>query len=101
RNWKLQRHLYQRFGGGRVLWQQAGIEAFDATRKWIESAETAGDFAVTGRQLRDALYHYWTMQNYGAFLTDDPQRVRDSLTAPPWLAASTEKEKPTAAGDSP
>ncbi|MEM8866535.1 MAG: hypothetical protein AAGF31_13405, partial [Planctomycetota bacterium] len=32
RNWKLQRHLYQRFGGGRVLWQQAGIEAFDATR---------------------------------------------------------------------
>ena len=29
-HWKLQRHLFDHYGGGRLLWQQRGIEAFDA-----------------------------------------------------------------------
>jgi hypothetical protein len=29
-HWKFQKHLYDNYGGGRLLWQQAGIEAYDA-----------------------------------------------------------------------
>ena len=29
KNWKFQKHLYDKYGGGRILWQQAGAEAFD------------------------------------------------------------------------
>ncbi len=43
-NWKLQRHFYDHFGGGRVMYQQAGLEAFDAYRRWIESEELKGSF---------------------------------------------------------
>ena len=86
--WKLQRHLYDRFGGGRVLWQQMGVEAFDAMRRFLEGEEAAGRFAVTDPALRRALYAYWTTRRHGNFLTDDPLRVREMLLAPSWLGAS-------------
>jgi hypothetical protein len=41
-SWKFQRHLYDRYGGGRVLWQQAGLEAFDAMHRWLLDEEKQG-----------------------------------------------------------
>lgn len=84
RNWKLQRHLYDEYGGGRILWQQAGLEAFDATRKWLESLEKAGKFKIADPTLRTAFYEYWTTQKHGAFLTDDEIRIRREFLEPQW-----------------
>ena len=84
RNWKLQRHLYDEYGGGRILWQQAGLEAFDATRKWLESLEKAGKFKITDPALRTVFYEYWTTQKHGAFLTDDEIRIRREFLEPEW-----------------
>ena len=86
-NWKFQRHLYQTYGGGSILWQQAGIEAFDATRTWLETLERNGKFKITDPELRSTLYHYWTTQRHGSFLTDDKQRIREFLE-PEWLERS-------------
>ncbi len=83
-NWKLQRHLYDEYGGGRILWQQAGLEAFDATRRWLESLEEAGKFRITDPTLRSAFYEYWTTQKHGAFLTDDEARIRKEFLEPEW-----------------
>jgi hypothetical protein len=83
-NWKLQRHLYDEYGGGRILWQQAGLEAFDANRKWLESLEEAGKFKITDPTLRTAIYEYWTTQKHGAFLTDDETRIRMGFLEPEW-----------------
>jgi hypothetical protein len=39
---KRQRFLQRRFGGKRVLWQQFGVEAFDATYRLVLSLEKEG-----------------------------------------------------------
>jgi hypothetical protein len=82
-NWKLQRHFYDRFGRGRVLWQQAGLEAFDAYRRWIESEEQKGSFQITDRRLRSSFYHYWK-RNDGSFITD-PGELRRAFLEPEWV----------------
>ena len=84
--WKFQRHLYDRYGGGRVLWQQAGLEAFDAMRKWLEAHEEKGDFRITDPALRAAFYEYWTAANHGAFMIRDPERIRREFLQPEWAA---------------
>jgi len=58
--WKLERHLHDKYGGGRILWQQSGLEAFDATRKWLESEEQKGHFKITDAKLRETFYRRWT-----------------------------------------
>ena len=87
KNWKFQRHLHEQYDGGRILFQQAGLEAFDATRKWLEKLEKDGEFKIRDPELRAALYHYWTKQDHGAFLTNDKQRIREFL-APEWFKES-------------
>lgn len=89
--WKFQKHLYDQYGGGRILWQQAGLEAFDAHRKWLESREKARDFQITDPKLRETFYEYWTTMNHGPFLTDDKERIREEFLEPKWLVKG-EKE---------
>ena len=87
-HWKFQRHLYQNYGGGRILWQQAGLEAFDAMRNWLEAQEKQGKFKITDPELRKKFYEYWTAHDHGAFLTDDPERIRREFLEPPWMQVS-------------
>lgn len=84
-NWKLQKHLYENFGGGRILWQQAGQEAFDAMRTWLELQEKNGEFQITDPKIRVQFYQYWN-QDHGAFLTSDEKRIREEFLQPPWAA---------------
>lgn len=90
-HWKGQKYLYDNYGGGRILWQQAGVEAFDATRKFLEAREKAGDFKFTDDTLRARFYAYWTTQNHGPFLTDDPDRIKQEFLNPPWAPKPPEK----------
>ncbi|MFO0883663.1 MAG: hypothetical protein U0894_05655 [Pirellulales bacterium] len=84
-NWKFQRHLYDKFGGGRILWQQAGLEAFDAMHKWLESMEAAGEFKISDPKLRATFYEYWTTMKHGAFLTADKERIQKEFLEPEWM----------------
>ncbi len=83
-HWKMQLHFYQNFGGGRILWQQRGIEAFDAMHTWLNTQEKNGKFSITDKKLRDAFYHYWTTMDHGAFITVDQQRINDEFLNPEW-----------------
>jgi hypothetical protein len=82
-NWKMQRHFYDRFGGGRVLWQQAGLEAFDAYRRWLESEERKGNFKITDPKLRQAFYRYWKL-SHDPFMITDPEEIRRGFLKPEW-----------------
>jgi hypothetical protein len=88
-NWKFQRHLYDRYGGGRVLWQQEGMEAFDAMRTWLEAQEKQGEFKIADPKLRATFYEYWTTQNHGSFLIEDPARIKSEFLEPEWAAKRT------------
>lgn len=67
---KAQKLLYEQFGGGRLLFQQSGVEAFDATRRLLEERESAGAFAITDPEVRALAYEYWTREHGSMFITD-------------------------------
>ncbi len=83
-NWKLQRHFYDHFGGGRVLWQQAGYEAFDAYRRWLESEERQGNFKINDPKMRQVFYRYW-QQSHAPFLFSDAEQIRSQFLEPDWV----------------
>lgn len=64
---KKQRFLQRRFGGQRVLWQQFGTEAFDATHRLILSLEKDGTIAFATPADRTLALDYWT-RDHGAWL---------------------------------
>jgi hypothetical protein len=97
-NWKFQKHLYDNFGGGRVLWQQAGLEAFDATRTCLESLEKQGEFKITDARLRAKLYEYWTRNNHPGLFTDN-EVIRREFLEPKWIAPAVAKAPPRAGQD--
>ena len=84
-SWKLQHHIYTTYGRGRVLWQDAGLEAFDAMRVWLEARERAGDFRIDDPTLRDRLYAYWTSVDHGDALSGDADFIRHEFLDPYWL----------------
>ena len=71
-NTKAQRHIYQRFGQGRVLFQQGGMEAFDATYRLIQTLEQDGKFKFANPADRTQALAYWTTDKHGPYLMRDP-----------------------------
>lgn len=84
-----QRYLYENYGGGRVLFQQFGLEAFDAMHHWLLQREEQGDFQISDEELRRAFYAYWTTHDHGAFLSEEPEQI-EALTTPIWLKEQSE-----------
>jgi hypothetical protein len=85
-SWKFEHYLYVTYGGGRLLWQQAGTEAFDATYRWLNDQERAGAFRITDERLRKLFYAYWTTKDHGSFLFADKERIRSEFLEPGWAA---------------
>lgn len=75
------RHAHERFGGGRLMFQQAGVEAFDATRRLIEHLEAQGRIRFDDPSVRALAYDYWT-RDHGAWLISDEARIREALEGP-------------------
>jgi len=78
-SWKFQKSLHQRYGG-MVIYQQLGIEAVGGMRRWLESHESAGHFAILDPQLREDFWHYYVRQDHPAKAT-----AADPFKVPPWL----------------
>lgn len=83
-NWKFQLHLYKNFGGGRLLWQQGGIEAVDAMRSFIETQERKGAFKIADEDLRERFYSEWTALESDPFVIKDKERIRAEFLEPEW-----------------
>lgn len=95
----VQMHLYQNYGGGRLLWQQFGVEAFDATVAFINEQEKLGNLKFDRAEHRDAALHYWTRLDHGSFLfdpADNPQSAEEFVN-PPWLERSLKVNNKTIA----
>lgn len=86
-HWKFEKHLYDNFGGGRVAWQQRGMEAFDAARRFIEMQEQAKNFEVYDAEVRDAVYSYWT-HSRPPIMYEKPEEIEAHFLKPDWLVGS-------------
>lgn len=71
-NAKAQRFIYLNHGRGRVLFQQGGMEALDATHRLILELEKRGKFTIHNPEDRTLALSYWATQNHGAYLQADP-----------------------------
>ena len=69
---KIQRFIYLNHGRGRLLFQQAGTEAFDATRHLILYLEERGDIKFKSEADRELALAYWATQEHSGALLPDP-----------------------------
>lgn len=86
--WKANRELYRQYGGT-VIWQQAGIEAVGARRKWLEEHEKAGRFTINDPAYREEFYRYFVRQ-------DHPFQIEksDPFDRPPWEEEPASRPRP-------
>lgn len=80
---KYYRFLYDHYGGGRVIWEQQGLVAFDAMLRWLQFHEKQGDFKITDPKLHDAFYSYWKDNENSPFFLDE-QKIQKEFLYPPW-----------------
>jgi hypothetical protein len=60
--WKVERELHRQYGG-RVIFQQFGLEALDARRLLFEEAEKQGDLKFADAGVRHLFYYYAKMRH--------------------------------------
>ncbi len=58
RRWKVNRALYQQYGG-RVIFQQAGPEPLDAYRTFLEEQQALGHFAIVDPGVTEKFWYYF------------------------------------------
>ncbi|NLB56847.1 MAG: hypothetical protein GX811_13995 [Lentisphaerae bacterium] len=59
KSWKVNKALHQKYGG-RVIFQQAGVEPLDAYRDFLREQENKGAFQILDKQYEDGFWHYFT-----------------------------------------
>jgi hypothetical protein len=86
RTWKVNLALYQKYGG-RVMFQQAGVEPVDAYRDFLKEEEKKGDFKILDRRYEAPFWKYFTDEKH-TFFSDS--EGKEAINTPWWLA----KERP-------
>ena len=76
--WKYNTYLYKHFGGGRLLFQQAGVEAFDATHEFLKHLEREKYFEIADESVRAEVFAYWNRE-HGSFIMDDEEVIEKWL----------------------
>ncbi|OGV67902.1 MAG: hypothetical protein A2498_10855 [Lentisphaerae bacterium RIFOXYC12_FULL_60_16] len=59
KSWKINKALYSKYGG-RVIFQQAGVEPLDAYRDFLREQEKKGAFQILDKQYEDGFWRYFT-----------------------------------------
>jgi hypothetical protein len=83
RQWKLNRALYQQYGG-RVVFQQGGPEPLDAYRKFLERSRASGEFIITDKLLDAEFWRYYRDDSMHTFLKPGSKEAQSAFAAPPW-----------------
>lgn len=81
RAWKFNKALYQEYGG-RVIFQQAGMEPLDAYRAWLKKHEDDGDFAIHDAALREQFWSYFLSEGHNVVPIESFRK--DTGMADPW-----------------
>lgn len=59
RSWKINKALYAKYGG-RVIFQQAGVEPLDAYRDFLRQQEKKGSFQILDKKYEAPFWRYFT-----------------------------------------
>ena len=89
KSWKINKALYKKHGG-RVIFQQAGLEPLDAYRILLKNAEKAGAFQIIDKQYEVGFWRYFTNDAMHTFL--DKEEATKAFDTPWWLMEEPAKE---------
>lgn len=81
--WKMNRALYQKFGG-RIVFQQAGPEPLDAYRSLLKEREAAGGFKILRSEWVNEFWRYFTDDSMHSFVEPGSEREKEVFATPPW-----------------
>ncbi len=85
RQWKINRALYQEYGG-RIIFQQGGPEPLDAYRKFLEEHQARGDFAIMNKNLEAGFWRYYRDDAIHSFYPSGSPGEAQAFAAPPWAS---------------
>jgi heat shock protein HslJ len=83
RQWKINRALYDEYGG-RIIYQQMGPEPLDAYRAFLQSQCEAGAFEIMDPDLEAAFWRYFTDESIHDFMAPDSADAQQAFSVPPW-----------------
>lgn len=70
RVWKINKALYKKYGG-RVIFQQAGVEPLDAYRDFLKEHEKKGSFQILDKKYEASFWRYFTNDAMHTFYSQD------------------------------
>ena len=83
RQWKINRLLFEQYGG-RVVYQQGGPEPLDAYRAFLEEQQRAGTFSISDGTLQAEFWRYYVDDARHSFYP--PGREGEAFATAPWEA---------------
>ena len=82
RAWKINKVLYKKYGG-RVIFQQAGVEPLDAYREFLKEQEKNGSFQIIDKQYEPGFWRYFTNDAMHTFYSgEDGEKF---INTPWWM----------------
>jgi hypothetical protein len=81
--WKINRALYQQYGG-RIGFQQGGPEPLDAYRKFLEERQAAGDFSIADPPLAAEFWRYYRDESIHSFFEPGSAEEAKAFGVEPW-----------------
>lgn len=81
--WKINRALYQQYGG-RIGFQQGGPEPLDAYRAFLEERQAAGDFSIEDDAMTEAFWRYYRDDSIHSFYEPGSAEEARAFGAVPW-----------------
>jgi hypothetical protein len=85
--WKINRALYQQYGG-RIGFQQGGPEPLDAYRKFLEERQAAGDFSIENDALAAEFWRYYRDDSIHSFFEPGSADEARAFAVEPWASGS-------------
>lgn len=85
RQWKLNRALYQDYGG-RIIFQQGGPEPLDAYRRFLEERQAQGAFRILDPELDSAFWRYYRDDAIHSFYPPGSTEEAEAFQVPWWLS---------------
>lgn len=82
--WKLNRSLYQQYGG-RIIYQQLGPEPLDAYRRFLEERQKEGAFTIHDNELATGFWRYFTDDSIHSFYNPGSEDEAKAFAVPPWV----------------
>lgn len=89
RSWKINKALYAKYGG-RVIFQQAGVEPLDAYRDFLREQEKNGAFRILDKKYEASFWRYFTNDAMHTFYPkEDGAKF---INTPWWMMEQPPKE---------